>query len=477
MIDSLNIPLEHLYEYSLYVTIVLAGILPYLDPAKRSVVATIGGFVTIALFCGKQFWMHTVLIIGCFIISRASFLGTARGSTTFVFSFSWCTLLRLSYFVPTWLQATEATDMMVVMVTLRVICYAYHISDGTLPPSANGGYCIRSYIEYVYFFPGIWSGPFLNFSTVINCLRSERTYEVRVFRFFIGRFVSTFIHIATWVLLPLVFDCSTEMLLSPQFNEYNFLKRYAIAELSMCNKRGKYMCCWLLAEVSCVAAGVGHEEWRSATGSCSADDVRRLSKSDETPKGKLAAAVPQTQSSSSSWLWEIGTTKWNSECLVDDTQFTAYNSMKIESASTMQEVIRCWNCSVQRWMVEYVYKRLPRQMPKNLKRVLVVIISAAWHGILPSYYVTFILLPTFQITQDHLYTLLEPGFNKMPPFVTRSIQFIITNVFLNFTGIPFAFMNMRQANQLWGALWYSGFVLAGIGLVSALIVTKKEKKP
>ena len=52
---------------------------------------------------------------------------------------------------------------------------------------------------------------------------------------------------------------------------------------------------------------------------------------------------------------------------------------------TMREALKCWNMTVQHWLVVVVYKRFPI---KSLRTAAVMLMSSVWHGVYSGYYLS-----------------------------------------------------------------------------------------
>ena len=69
-----------------------------------------------------------------------------------------------------------------------------------------------------------------------------------------------------------------------------------------------------------------------------------------------------------------------------------------ESVSTMRKAMKTWNMTVQYWLSDIVYRRVPG--PKGPRTILVMLISAVWHGIYPGYYLCLGSVPFILMVED-----------------------------------------------------------------------------
>ena len=65
------------------------------------------------------------------------------------------------------------------------------------------------------------------------------------------------------------------------------------------------------------------------------------------------------------------------------------NPLSVETGTSMQQLFAEWNVHVQRWLRDFVFLRLPR----SVNRPATMLVSAAWHGFLPGYYMAFGSVP------------------------------------------------------------------------------------
>eukprot|EP01068_Selenidium_serpulae_P007404 Selendium_serpulae@DN4699_c0_g1_i2.p1 len=433
-VSLIGIPFEQLAQYALYTGLLGALALPYVKPSWRCWVSTCQGFLCFAIFSGTDMWKTLMYMAVCYPLSRIKSLGKWRAVLAFVFSFGWTTFLRLPY-LPNWLTLNTGADLLSLIAILRVVSFVFDVADAELGGSSKNEEKFQpkgfvDFIHYVMFAPGIWAGPFLSYSAVHRCLKSESTADVRVVRFAVARLFTCLFHILVFAGLQRLFPfLHREFLTGPEFYEVGFLWRLAYLTLFMCQRRGRYMAAWMLSEITCVAAGIGHEEWKM----CNATQSATMSMTSDKTQSR---GSDRTGTVSGSSLWSsisyIGSTTWNSECLIEDTIVTTFRPMSVEFALSMQEVIRNWNCTVQTWLVKYTYTRLPSTISKTIRRFIVVAVSALWHGPNPAYLFSFVLIPTLQLSQDKMYKGMPDsysvaGFNLMVGF-----KIFLNNMLLNF---------------------------------------------
>jgi len=70
------------------------------------------------------------------------------------------------------------------------------------------------------------------------------------------------------------------------------------------------------------------------------------------------------------------------------------NPLSVETGTSMQQLFAEWNVHVQRWLQNFVFLRLPR----SVNRPATMLVSAAWHGFFPGYYLAFLSAPLMSET-------------------------------------------------------------------------------
>lgn len=77
-----------------------------------------------------------------------------------------------------------------------------------------------------------------------------------------------------------------------------------------------------------------------------------------------------------------------------------YCSWSTDLPRSLGEVLKGWNQTVQSWLFRNIYKSPLLQSRSSLqRRIAVVAVSAFWHGLHPGYYLAFLSLPFFQMSQ------------------------------------------------------------------------------
>jgi hypothetical protein len=169
------------------------------------------------------------------------------------------------------------------------------------------------------------------------------------------------------------------------------------------------------------------------------------------------------------------------------------NPLSVETGTSMQQLFAEWNVLVQRWLRDFVFLRLPR----SVNRQATMLVSAAWHGFFPGYYMAFGSVPfiteTTRVFMQGCGAVAERlfGWSVRPPparggdgcafplgrawlplrLAWCALRWAVT--FLCFTYVLAPFLSLQWARSLavWEYLAFAGHVVpAVLGLAGAALL-------
>ncbi|VDN05472.1 unnamed protein product [Thelazia callipaeda] len=137
---------------------------------------------------------------------------------------------------------------------------------------------------------------------------------------------------------------------------------------------------------------------------------------------------------------------------------TRYNSeavrnldiWSIEMSASFRSGIRAWNRTVQFWLANYVYKRVPR----SIGLVLTMSVSAYWHGIHPGYYLSFLTVPLCMLAEDHLLSLVPRDQNGNLPLSCTVFWYIIRQLGFTLMASGFLLLTWRDTIRYWNSVYF-----------------------
>lgn len=458
-VEQYRIPVndEVLFATCLLITFALSFGIPKIPPKYRAAYTTTFGIINLVVFCAADIIEFIISYLGCYflpyiILRNAKPLNEPEttneplnenankgnvneetqapklkkcGLAVFLFSFGYIAVIRALAFAGVWPLASP-TNMVFLLHCLKAVSFGYHAEDMQKCPS------FWAYSRYMLFFPALWSGPFLRVTVVEEALNNENTHKREFLPVFCGRLVETAAHIVIWVTVPYFLD---RYFYGDPVKFANFLEkpvwiRCVYLYIILIQVRGRFLSAWFLSEMTCVAAGVAYDE------------------------------VQQYK--------------------VDTEIYRAYNAFKIEGSTSIRSVLRFWNCSVQTWLVTYVYRRI-KIKNQFWRRAIVMFTSAFWHGVDAGYYFSFLLLVVLMTIQD-----LSPPLEKISPTLMDNpcicrldtmLRWLSTCLILHFCATAFCWPQLSVFWMLWRHCQFFGIPVLIVAHLTVYLICRKCLKP
>ena len=143
-----------------------------------------------------------------------------------------------------------------------------------------------------------------------------------------------------------------------------------------------------------------------------------------------------------------------------------------ELAQSVRDASRCWNCGTQAWLERYVYLRLPARPSPLVPMVGTYLVSAAWHGFYPGYYLFFVSMPLAMAVGRGLRRKVRPRFlggGAALKAVYDVACVVCTALAANYLAIPFQVLSLDKGLFAWRQLYFAGHVVL-LALYAALLV-------
>jgi len=138
--------------------------------------------------------------------------------------------------------------------------------------------------------------------------------------------------------------------------------------------------------------------------------------------------------------------------------------------STMREALKCWNMTVQHWLVVVVYKRFPYK--GILRTVAVMFVSSLWHGVHPGYYLSLCSVPLVLAVED-LYSRIIRC--KLSPFQQAGydwISWFFRMQWFSYLGMGFLLLRIDATLGYWSNIYYIGHIILPVFYILGLFVVK-----
>jgi len=153
-----------------------------------------------------------------------------------------------------------------------------------------------------------------------------------------------------------------------------------------------------------------------------------------------------------------------------------------ETVTTMREALKTWNMTVQFWLASNVYRRLPG-LSRGLRSVAVMIVSSAWHGVYPGYYLSLGSVPFVLAVEDIYEKILRRRLCQMRTDTSNSsgtqrsiklydlVAWFARFQWFSYLGMGFQLLSIELTMKFWHSIYYIGhtifalFLLSWIGII------------
>ncbi|XP_068125369.1 lysophospholipid acyltransferase 2-like [Hyperolius riggenbachi] len=176
----------------------------------------------------------------------------------------------------------------------------------------------------------------------------------------------------------------------------------------------------------------------------------------------LADAINNAAGFGFNGISEDGTERWDS--------LSNLNILKIETATSFKMYIDNWNIQTAVWLKEVCYDRCPYN-----PLLATFVLSAAWHGVHPGYYLTFLTAAPVSLAARRVRQNVRPWFQHT--VLHRSMYSVITwactQIMMTYTVAPFILLELGPSLQLYRSFYFSLHILP----VLLLVVLPQRKRP
>jgi len=120
---------------------------------------------------------------------------------------------------------------------------------------------------------------------------------------------------------------------------------------------------------------------------------------------------------------------------------------------SMREALKCWNMTVQHWLVLVVYKRFP---VKSLRTAAVMFVSSVWHGVHPGYYLGLCSVPLCLLVEDRWRTRVRARLSTRAQVWYDWVAWIIRMRWFDYLGMAFLLLRIDATLMYWSSVYYCG---------------------
>ena len=139
-----------------------------------------------------------------------------------------------------------------------------------------------------------------------------------------------------------------------------------------------------------------------------------------------------------------------------------------DMVGSMREALRCWNMTVQHWLVFTVYRRFP---VKGLRTVAVMLVSSVWHGVHPGYYLSLGSVPLCLAVEDYYRGLVRTRLSPAGRARYDWVNWFVRMRWFDYLGMGFLLLQVEPTLAYWAGVCYAGHLsLILLGLLGVTLV-------
>ncbi|KAJ1368147.1 Membrane bound O-acyltransferase domain containing 7 protein [Parelaphostrongylus tenuis] len=377
-------------------------------------------------------------------------------SIVFVTSFAYLIVLRYLHYIFCVDELASLTNVVQLIMTLRVIGLSFEVSDAHYACVHEGSTTkqkrflevnpnVFDILNYFYHFAGLFTGPYYTYQMLLDSQEPvlfekwSPVAEIQKRAFRLCWSVPLFIVVNQ--LYPL------DGLRSDDIWEMTFLQRMVYAAAVFVVFRARVYSAWAVAEIICVTLGLGiypaDSKPRIVVGPTDLEKYREL-------KGRSDVT-------------------YSSEAVIN------LDISEVELSDGFRSGIRSWNRSVQSWLALYVYSRANR-----LYRVeLTMLVSAVWHGTYGGYFMSFLVVPMCASVEDIIFKYVpkNPITNQRPAWFRYLYILTLRCRGFDMLATGFLLKNFEDTHRFWSSLYYWLLVVTlPIYVLDKLYTLKKSLK-
>lgn len=111
----------------------------------------------------------------------------------------------------------------------------------------------------------------------------------------------------------------------------------------------------------------------------------------------------------------------------------------------------------------------------SFRLLLLVVISAYWHGIHPGYYIAFISFAMYIIAENSITTALKPYLNIQRQQYFDWISWFCAMRYLEYMALPFHYLETDKIFVIYKSIYFYGHIFVFIIIVLSMIIPKAKK--
>jgi len=348
------------------------------------------------------------------------------------------------------------TNAIIMILTLKLVGLAFEIHDSKDAASGKNT-LVPSFLDvyhYSFCHAGLITGPYYKFSTWEGMYTDPWNPAVNgkndgiIFSALHTRAKNVPYYVVTFLLSGYLFPMS--VVTTGEWQETSsFLWKVFYMMPIFFSFRMRMYAGFCLSECVCISAGLG-----------AYPEVTK-------PKPGLGPSEPEKLTS----LSDEQSKKVNFETIHNIDEYGA------DFVPTMREALKCWNMTVQHWLVVVVYKRFPI---KSLRTAAVMLMSSVWHGVYSGYYLSLGSVPLCLLVEDLWVRKIRSRLSDGAKEKFDWVSWFVRMRWFDYLGMAFLLLRVDSTMKYW---WDVGFIghlslpiLYAIGYLLVTVLPKGSEK-
>ncbi|XP_022668727.1 lysophospholipid acyltransferase 5-like [Varroa jacobsoni] len=408
-----------------------------LVPNAQHIFFTVTGLALI-IFNYRWDSLHSLTnIVVVYVFMRMAGRTLAGLAATFIFSLGY---LLMGYLF----TATDNYDIKWTMphciLCLRLIGVAFDYYDGgakdlsKLPPDLQATALdkVPSPLEMLghsYYFGGCMVGPQFSMRRYQDFVQgtlwpSQKTEIANSVSYSMSRLIMGLIMMAFYQIGAIYVN--DKVILSEEYlTQWSWCARWLFLGLFGTITLHKYVACWLMAEGSCALSGLSYN-------------------------GRNAHGINQWNGLQNIWVW------------------------RFEMTTNFDGFIRAFNINTNKWVAQYIYKRLKFLGNKNVSHIVALGFLALWHGFHMGYYICFLnefLVMKFERDVSQIIDSFPRVRNVVYHEKLQWLRLIFMKIYVaslfGYCLVPFILLKPYKFHQVYASFYYVPSILLAIWFFSS----------
>uniref|UniRef100_A0A8R1XPP8 Lysophospholipid acyltransferase 7 n=1 Tax=Onchocerca volvulus TaxID=6282 RepID=A0A8R1XPP8_ONCVO len=385
------------------------------------------GISLIYYFIGWKL-LYSLLIVIFNIIINSVVKNRYLPLISFITTFVYLGFLRAIHLIGFPALVSHSNAIQLIM-TLRLVGLSFEIADSRRKDETKFDPQKTRFIKepswwqaflYSYNFPGLFTGPYYTYAVYRDVVDNDNIMEISVWEHIRWRLYNFAWSLPAFILLLYAFPL--EMMRKDEFFNETVFYRISISFLIFLWMRCRVYSAWMVAESICVLNGIGIYPEESCPSVGKGPNRIDILKEQMNRKG----------------------TNYNSEAI------RSLDICSIELNTSFRGVIRAWNRTVQFWLANYVYKRVPR----SVGMLLTMSVSAFWHGIYPGYFLSFLTVPLCTLAEDNILSIVRKDPNDKLPLLFTVFWYIMRQLGFTLMASGFLLLTWRDTIRYWNSVYF-----------------------